>query len=199
MAEVALAQARTETHAALLRAAADLFAAEGYRNTTHADVAAAAFSGRTTFYEYFDSMEDLLVQLVEAWLPPWISETLASIPPDLSPDLRMAELCTRMISFVATDSLGLVLHDDVRCLSPDMQRRIGVAHRELAVAVTGIYSDGVAQGIFRAMPSSLVGPLIDSTVMSAARTLMNSDDPKGEVHEIADSAVEFLLGGLRQP
>ncbi len=187
---------RTETHAALLDAAAELFAAKGYRNTSHADVSAAAFSGRTTFYEYFDSMEDLLVQLVESWLPPWIEETLASIPKDLPADLRMAEVCSRMISFVATDNLGLVLHDDVRCLSPQMQQRIGVAHRELATTLTEIYVEGVQAQIFRSMPPALVGALIDATIMAAARTLMNSDDPKGQVHEVSDSAIEFLLSGL---
>ncbi len=190
--------ARTQTHAALLDAAAELFAKQGYRNTTHADVAAAAFAGRTTFYEYFDSMEDLLVQLVEASLPPWIEQTLASIPSELSADLRMAEVCSRMIHFVANDNLGLVLHDDVRCLSPEMKQRVGVAHQDLAVALTEIYFEGVQEGRFRSMPPDLVGGLIDATIMAAARTLMNSNDPKGQVHEVADSAIEFLMSGLRQ-
>lgn len=192
-----MSEARNQTRAALLEAAADLFARQGYRQTSHADIAAAAYTGRTTFYEYFDSMEDLLVQLVEAWLPPWVERTLEEVPDDLAPDVRLAEICSRMISFVASDNLGLILHDDVRCLAPEMQRRIGVAHRALSAALVDTYHAGTADGSFRPMPLDLAMALVDSTIMTAARTLMATGDAKAHVHEVSDAAVDFLLAGLR--
>ena len=44
----------------LVRAAVELFAAQGYERTTVADIAAAATQSRSTFFRYFATKEDVL-------------------------------------------------------------------------------------------------------------------------------------------
>lgn len=44
----------------LVRAAVELFAAQGYEQTTVADIAAAATQSRSTFFRYFATKEDVL-------------------------------------------------------------------------------------------------------------------------------------------
>ncbi|WP_406277927.1 TetR/AcrR family transcriptional regulator [Nocardia sp. NBC_00881] len=51
---------RDRTRRALLEAAAELFEARGYEETTVADIAAAADVGTRTFFNYFASKEELL-------------------------------------------------------------------------------------------------------------------------------------------
>jgi AcrR family transcriptional regulator len=187
---------REDTRTSLFDAALASFSSHGFRETTHADVAAAVGIGRTTFYEYFESTEDLLVQLVEERLPVLVDEIVAAIPDDADPVTRMRELGTRTVEFVGLDHLGLILHTEAMQLSDDAQRRVADAHAGLVRAFARVYDDGVTAGVFRDIPRRIAGQLMFQTVMAAGRTIMDSPDPKARVHEVADIAVEFLLRGI---
>lgn len=186
----------TGTRERLLAAARVEFARHGYSRTSHADLAFAAGIGRTTFYEHFPSKEELLTQLVEEDLPGVIDGIVRSIPPDLPIEDRLSELTVRMIEFVATDHLGLILHTEVPRLSPEAQYRIARAHEGLAVAFMETYREGVAAGLLRPLPGRLAGRLVEEVVMTTGRLLMRMDDPKQHMHEMASAAAEFLLHGL---
>ena len=190
-------QHRIVTRQALFEAALELFAEEGFQRTSHADIAAAAGIGRTTFYEYFASAEDLLVEVVQQTLPDLVEEMVGLVPDSLEPDRQLGALCSRMIEFVGTDHLGLILHTEVPRLSEEAQRAIAASHRDLSEAFTASYRRGVDMGLFREMPDPLAGRLIFQVIMTAGRTVMDADEPKQEVHEIADTAVRFLLQGLK--
>jgi AcrR family transcriptional regulator len=192
-------EARGEgTRDALFDAAKLLFRDLGYTRTSHADITAEAGIGRTTFYEHFTSKEDLLVQLVERDLPALIDEILRSVDPSLRPDVRLRELTVRVVEFVGTDHIGLILHTEVPKLSPDSQEAIGAAHGSLATEFMDIYRRGVSDGSFRQMPPMLAGRLIESTMMMGGRVVMDMDEPKAHAHEIADATAGFLAGALRR-
>lgn len=187
---------REETRIALFDAALIEFAQHGFRNTTHADIAAAVGIGRTTFYEYFESTEDMLVQLVEERMPVVVSEIVDAIPSDASPTERMRELGVRTVEFVGLDHLGLILHTEAMRMSEDSQRRIAAAHAGLVGAFADVYTAGVAAGEFRDLPVRVAGQLMFQTVMGAGRSIMDSAEPKQHVHETAQIAVDFLIRGL---
>lgn len=185
------------TRRSLLDAAAEQFARYGYMQTTPADIATEAGIARTTFYEYFPSKEDLLVELVATRVPELMSEMVASVPEDNEPADALAELIGRMIEFVGTDHLGLLLHQEVPRLSDAAQVRIAESHVGLSSAFADIYRRGVAGGEFRAMPPRLAIRLLYEGIMTAGREVMDSSDPAKEVHAIAEAAVTFLMNGLR--
>ena len=187
---------RDATRSSLLDAALELFATHGYQEISHADIAAVAGIGRTTFYEYFSNKEELLVQLVATHLPSITAELVDAVPVDLEPRDRLAELTARMVEFVGTDHLGLLLHSEVPRLTDAAQREIAEAHTHLSSVFADVYRRGVAAGVFRLLPGRLPGRLMFEVIMTAGREVMDADDPKQEVHAIADAAVGFLLQGL---
>ena len=150
---------REGTRAALLDAALEEFARHGFRNTTHADIAAAVGIGRTTFYEYFESTEELLVQLVEERMPVVVAEIVDAIDPELAPLDRMRELGVRTVEFVGLDHLGLILHTESMKMSDESQRRIAVAHAGLVGAFAEIFDEGVRSGAFRDLPAARLDPV----------------------------------------
>ena len=188
---------RQATRDALFDAAKRLFSTHGYARTSHADISFEAGIGRTTFYEHFASKEDLLVQLVERDLPTLIEEILDSVPADLSPDVRLRALTTRMVEFVGTDHIGLILHTEVPRLSLEAQAAIAETHRGLGAEFMAIYRSGVESGVFREMSPMLAGRLIESTMMTGGRVVMDLEDPKQHVHEAAESTADFLVSALR--
>ena len=94
-------------------AARDLIAEVGYSEMSHADITSAVGIGRTTFYEHFSSKEDLLIQLVRRDLPKTTEDILGAVDPDLPPDERLGQLAAKMVEFVGTDQMGLILHTEV--------------------------------------------------------------------------------------
>ena len=127
------------TRDAMLDAARDLIAEIGYAHMSHADITASVGMGRTTFYEHFASKEDLLIALVKRDLPPLTIEILQSVDSELAPDERLHQLGYRMVEFVGTDHIGLILHTEVPRLSPEAQRAIAEAHGGIANEFASIY------------------------------------------------------------
>jgi len=188
--------ASASTHDAMLDAARVMIAERGYESMSHSDITAAVGMGRTTFYEHFSSKEDLLVELVRRDLPPLTIDILTSVDSALPPDERLYELGRKMVRFVGTDHIGLILHTEVPRLSPEAQRNIADAHGGIADEFASIYRDGVEAGCFRPMPPMLVGRMMEGIIMTGGKVVMGADDPKGSVDEIATSTAETLVSAL---
>lgn len=182
------------TRRSLLDAAFEVIAEAGTAEVPLGEIALAAGVGRTTFYDYFDDRDDVIASLVEDKLPDVIAGLIASVPSDLETADRLAKLATATVEFVATDKVfGVILHREVGRMGMDAQERIRESHARLATELASIYMAGVSVGVFRGMPAYLAGRLIQDTIMSAARALIDDDSRRAEVTEGVEA---FLLGGL---
>ena len=76
---------------------------------------------------------------------------------DLPPQERLAGLTARMIEFVGTDHIGLILHTEVPRLSEDAQLRIAEAHGGLTRSFGAVYREGVVSGGFQRTSPGLRG------------------------------------------
>ena len=186
---------KIRTRSRLVEVARDVFGTQGYSEPTHADLAAAAGIGRTTFYEYFDSKEDLLVHLVEVAVPELIDELFEGLE-DFGPYDQLCALVVRMIEFVGIDPLGLILHTEVNRLPDDVQRRVAECHAPMSRRFVEIYERGVAEEVFVPMDSILAARLIYESIMTAGRVLKATKDPKQHVHRIAEAASGFVMRGF---
>ena len=181
----------------LLSAAEGLFAESGYSSVSPGDVAYAAGIGRTTFYEHFTDLEDLLAALVEARMPQVTDQLVAAIPQAETPTRQLTEFVVRMVEFAVTDPvLGVSLHQGLPALGPETQARIAAAHHSIGVEFGRIYRAGVEAGELRAMPGDLVGRFLQDLVMAAARTLIDLEAPEQRLVEVTDDLVRFLFHGL---
>lgn len=92
---------KRRTRAAIRTAAMELFDAQGYAQTTVAQIAEAAEVSHTTFFRYFQSKEQVVINddLDDVW-----QESLTSIPPGLGRFDLLREIVRRLV--------GLVLADD---------------------------------------------------------------------------------------
>jgi AcrR family transcriptional regulator len=182
------------TRRSLLDAAYQVIDEAGTADVPLGEIALAAGVGRTTFYDYFDDRDDVIASLVEDKLPDVIAELIDSIPDDLTIADRLAKLASATVEFVATDRvLGVILHREAGRMGLDAQERIGDSHAQLATEMASIYMKGVSEGVFRPLPSYLAGRLIQDTIMSAARALI---DDVSRRQEVTESVEAFLLGGL---
>ncbi|NNL97005.1 MAG: hypothetical protein HKO63_02250, partial [Acidimicrobiia bacterium] len=139
----------------------------------------------------------LLASLVEEYLPAVFESMIEEIPRSLPLRDQLATLVVSMVEFVASDPVfGVILHRDVPRIGPDAQRRIAAAHQNLITEFARIYREGVEASDFRRMPYDLAGRFVLDVVMSGARTLIRSGEPKQRFEEVAEETARFLLGGL---
>jgi AcrR family transcriptional regulator len=193
-----IAEHKEITRRHILAAARGNFLDYGYADTALADIALDAGVGRTTLYEYFDDKEAILVELVNAELPALLDSVLAAIPAGLTARQLLGELVIRHLEFIADESnLGTLLMRESNRLSAAAQRDIRKAHRVLEHAIVEAYATGADAGEFRSNIDPVVaGDLINAVTMHAARNLLRSSDPKGEVHATADTILDFIFNGL---
>lgn len=182
------------TRRALLEAAYELIDEAGTAEVSLAEIALSAGIGRTTLYDYFSDRDDLIAALVEEELPVVISELIEDVEETLSIDERLAQLAVRTVEFVATDRVyGVILHREVGRMSLEAQERILASHSDLSSTMAGLYRSGVEEGLFDPLPPALAGRLIQDTIMSAARVLIDGSSDQSEVTE---GLRNFLLKGL---
>lgn len=182
------------TRRALLEAAYEVIDDAGSAEVPLGEIALLAGVGRTTFYDYFDGRDDVIASLVEEKLPGVISDLIASVPDELDTSARLAGLATKTVEFVATDRvLGVILHREVGRMGAEAQLRIRHSHSQLAIEFASIYQRGVREGVFVEMPDYLAGRLIQDTIMSAARALI---DDESRLAEVTCAVERFLVGGL---
>jgi AcrR family transcriptional regulator len=182
------------TRRSLLDAAFRVIDEAGTAEVPLGEIALAAGVGRTTFYDYFDDRDDVIASLVEEKLPDVIAGLIESVPDELDIPERLARLASATVEFVATDRVfGVILHREAGRMGSEAQDRIKRSHAQLATELASIYMTGVSEGVFREMPPYLAGRLIQDTIMSAARALIEDDTRRKEV---TDGVEAFLLGGL---
>ena len=182
------------TRSSLLAAAYRLIDEAGTAEVPLGEIALSAGVGRTTFYDYFDDRDDVIASLVEDKLPDVIAGLIAQVPEGLDTAERLARLASLTVEFVATDRVfGVILHREAGRMGTEAQLRIRHSHSQLATELASIYMRGVSEGVFRAMPGYLAGLLIQDTIMSAARALI---DDHTRLSEVTEGVEAFLLGGL---
>ncbi|MDA2979558.1 MAG: TetR/AcrR family transcriptional regulator [Actinomycetota bacterium] len=193
---MAMRTSTDELRDAMFDAARDLIAEVGFSEMSHADITSVVGIGRTTFYEHFSSKEDLLIQLVRRDLPKTTEDILAAVDPDLPPDERLGQLAAKMVEFVGTDHMGLILHTEVPRLSPDGQRGIAEAHEGLASEFANVYRAGVMAGIFVSSPPRLAGRMIEQIIMTGGKVVMDAPDPVAQAKEIAADTARILVAAF---
>jgi len=185
------------TRQQILDSARHNFLEFGYPEVSLGDIAMDAGIGRTTLYEYFPDKEAVLIELVNDELPELVEEIVDGIPDGLTARENLGELVLRHLVFISDESnLGTMLMRDANMLSPEAQGEIRRSHGRLEQAIGDAYAAGAASGEFRIMDPEQAAELINAVTMHAARGLLRSADPKGEVHATIDFVLEFLFEGL---
>lgn len=182
------------TRRALLDAAYELIDEAGTAEISLAEVALFAGIGRTTLYDYFADRDDLIAALVEDELPVVINELIDDVDETLPIGEQLAELAAKTVQFVATDRVyGVILHREVGRMGLEAQERIRQSHADLSSTMANLYQRGVRAGLFDVLPAALAGRLIQDTIMSAARVLI---DGAADQETVTSSLESFLLKGL---
>ncbi len=161
------------------------------------DIASVAGIGRTTVYEYFTDLDDVVATLVEEALPDVVDTVIVRAEAENDPAERFFTITAGIVSFVVDDPvLGLILHRAGSSLSPHAQERIAHAHGALITAMGDTYLAGVEKGVFTPMPPDLLGTFVQDVTMSAAKMVFQAEEARSELERVLPVLRSFLMTGL---
>jgi len=183
---------KQQTRAALVEAAARLFAEKGYDKTTVADIAAAADVSTRTFFSYFRAKEDVLFAGTDQRLRA-IAEAFDSVQAG-SPLEAVHRILEQVLA--ASDDMSSPDRLAIMLARPELQaqalQRLIAAHRLIAEWLRGAYPDRLDDTLSRAMAGALVGALVGAVLGG----IEQGDSPPG-LREQMRRALTLLEDGLR--
>jgi TetR/AcrR family fatty acid metabolism transcriptional regulator len=150
---------------AILRAATDVFARNGFFQSQVADVARAAGVAAGTVYLYFRSKDDLLVSIFERTMREAIDEGRAALDGVADPRQRLERLAKMHLERLGRDrELAVVFQVELRQSTKFMERFSSTFLRDYIGMLRETIADGQKAGLFRAD----VNPTIAAKVLFGA-------------------------------
>jgi AcrR family transcriptional regulator len=178
----------------ILDVAAGLFAERGYHPTSVADIVDTLGVGKGVFYWYFESKDDLFLEILASSSQDLRRRQQAAIGDEPDP-LRRIELGIRASLAWFRDHRRLI---NLQQFAASEERFAAVLRQNDAVAIDDIsrhLKEAMAEGSVPTGqdPAMLAHALVGATRHLARTYLYAGDDP---VELVGDVAVRFVIGGL---
>ncbi len=185
--------------ARIMKSAAQVFAAKGYRNTTTREIARAADMAEGTLYNYFAGKREIFLSIVEEVLAT-LTELLGNVGQlETRADIvTFVEMLFDVLSTKPASIRTLVLEawlDDL-ILQDLLMERI----TSILAQVEGFITTSIAEGKFRNMDSRLATRMLfgmfAGLVLPVLRGMEAPPAPP-ERHAMAEAAVNLLMNGIQ--
>jgi len=181
----------------ILRTAAELFAADGYTNTSMREVAAASGILAGSLYLHFDSKEAIAVELVRAYHADLVRvvREFASVPEDPLSALRALALEIAAVSFRHPAALQISLFDAPTTASSSLKT---VVHAEPASVDrlwrTLISAASAASAIKDGVDSRILRYVLHRTALNAG--LLSGWQTQSGIRAAAECITSLIFDGL---
>ena len=181
----------------LTQASVQLFADQGYSQTSVQQIVDAAGVTKGALYHYFKSKDDLLFGIYDRLLSLQLANLNAIVGRGLGAEATVRLVCEDVI-VTSIDSLheATVFFRSQDMLSPARQTQVKRRRREYNDAFEAILARGQAEGVFR---EDIPRPLLIANFFSDAHYLSQWYSPGGQLSKehVAGELTDLYLAGLK--
>lgn len=190
-----MARSRATSTTALVEAAASVFQAKGYHNTSIDDIAEAAGISRPTVYKYADSKRALLDGMVTTVCDELGSRLRSAVTSSGPPGDRLRQVVREHVhAATAMNAFYAIVFSEQIELSPEARSRFHVFSHEIATDFQGLLEECLAHkdGVVR--PDLWIA---SNLVLSMLTSLYRWYDPSGPTDpEQLGESILAVLGAL---
>lgn len=141
----------------ILRTAADLFRARGYRASTLDEIAVRLGMSKATLYAYFRAKEEMLAAISRETIEGFTRELGLVLRSDRPPEDKLRRIVREHVRFViANRSFLTVFFSEEANLPPRFARAIAAQKDRYDKSVESMIAAGIRRGAFRDVPPRLV-------------------------------------------
>jgi len=181
----------------LTQASVQLFADQGYSQTSVQQIVDAAGVTKGALYHYFKSKDDLLFGIYDRLLSLQLANLNAIVGRGLGAEATVRLVCEDVI-VTSIDGLheATVFFRSQDMLSPARQTQVKRRRREYNDAFEAILARGQAEGVFR---EDIPRPLLIANFFSDAHYLSQWYSPGGQLSKehVAGELTDLYLAGLK--
>lgn len=183
--------------AAVVTAAARLFAERGYHATSIEDLLEATGLTRGGLYHYMDGKQDLLIAVLDDLMDPLLERTAAILAEPAGPEQHLRAVTRAWLEHVAAHRDHMVVfNQERRTLEREADwRHVRAARRHFERQLAGILARGVETGVFRTGDPQLT--LLALLGMANYTAQWFAPGGRLSADAIADGYCELLLDGIR--
>ncbi len=184
----------SEQRERLVRAAAQLFAENGYHGTGVSELGRAVDLGRGALYHHMGSKEDLLLEISIRHVREMVEFGEAILADDTTPPEKLRALSRRLMRTIADRRAEVtVFFHEVNTLTGPAREEVLVQRQRFESIWRQVIDEGVEQGYFRTG-----GGLITKGLLGMHNYSYVWMDPNGyrTPEEIADEFSDVILRGL---
>lgn len=186
-----------DKHTAILRTAAQLFAANGYESTSLDMIADQLGIHKATLYHYIDSKESVLYQcLVKSFGD--LDEVVKNMEDRSIPALQRLRLFCRSLALAQNNDFGrcLVLVGS-RPLDQEPSGEIRKFQRRLDATVRSLVTEGIADGSIKPCDPAMVAALLFGSLNWVPRWF--DDRGKLSIQQVVDTFMDMVTSGIATP
>jgi TetR/AcrR family fatty acid metabolism transcriptional regulator len=182
---------------AILRAATQVFARNGFFQSQVADVARAAGVAAGTVYLYFRSKDDLLVSLFERTMREAIAEGRAALTGVGDPCERLTRIARLHLERLGRDrDLAVVFQVELRQSTKFMERFSSTYLRDYLGLIRETIADGQAMGAFRRDVNPTIAAKVFFGALDEMATNWVLSRRRYSLTAEADAVVDLFIGGV---
>ena len=185
------------TRQKVLQIAASLFAERGFSGVGVHEIGEAAGLGRGALYYHISSKEDLLYDIMTAYMSELLLVGRAAVTEE--PDLvkRVQRLSRALMRIISNNLSELtVCFREVHALTAERRLAVLGLHADYQAVWSGTLAEGVASGVFRKISSVVLKGLLGMYFYSFLWL-----DPRGQqsAEEIGDAFADIVLRTIVAP
>lgn len=187
----------TDKRDAILRAATQVFARNGFFQSQVADIARAAGVAAGTVYLYFRSKDDLLVSLFERTMREAIADGREALAGVVDPRDRLARIARLHLERLGKDrNLAVVFQVELRQSTKFMERFSSTLLRDYLGLIRETLAEGQARGQFRADLNPTIAAKIFFGALDEMATNWMLSRRRYSLAAQADTVVDLFVNGV---
>jgi AcrR family transcriptional regulator len=186
---------KVSTREQIVNRAVELFAENGYANTSLDDIAMAVGIKKPSIYHYIRTKEDLLYEIQRMLVEGLLDEVGAMLATASTPPEKVRAFFRGVLRLVARRQLEMTifLNEAAPKSEGKRWREINAKRDEYQKLFEEVLAEGIQSGVFRPLPITLTALAALGTVTWAYRWY----DARGlSPDEIADLYVDIILNGI---
>ncbi|MGP3940115.1 MULTISPECIES: TetR/AcrR family transcriptional regulator [Streptomyces] len=183
----------------IFQAALECFYRHGYDGTSVRDIAKASGTTPAAMYHYYESKQDLLVDIIGRFMGQSIEVTSAAIGAESGPSAQLFAAARSHVLWNASDVVSsFVVNSEIRSLEPVNRRRVIAQRDKLQRMFDAVVEHGVAEAVFATPWPREASRAVVTMCTAVANWYKSSGELSPE--EIADryGAMALSLVGARE-
>lgn len=134
----------------ILKAAAAVFAKQGFQKTLMEDVAGQAGIGKGTIYRYFSSKEDLYFSILDQAISDLTDCLSRDVRKSVAPEAKLRKMVSDMTDLLMTNrSLMILLHEIEGSKLKTRRAHFKRSNDRIDELLAGVIADGIRQKYFK--------------------------------------------------